>query len=378
MLVGTVSIEDNDVVSQFLTQAGVPHEVLNAKNHEREGEIIAQAGRFGHVTVATNLAGRGVDIKLGGLPSTPEEKERVLSVGGLAVIGTERHEARRIDNQLRGRSGRQGDPGETRFFVSLEDRLMRVFASDTIKKVMGTFGLKEDEPLESSMITKSLEAAQKRIEGFNFDSRKNVLSYDDVLNTQRLAVYKRRRAALLGSPEEVESVIREALGGDEAATAAYEAKKTEIGAEVFVSLMRRLILQVTDSFWLEQLEGMDYLRRAVSLRAYGQRDPLIEYRREGLARFRDMEANIAAAIREAIPRIVPADDARIRAEEERTRRALAVASTEGGVIPEQAPIVKAAGYGRNDTVTIKKGDETQTIKYKKAEPMLAEGWTIVS
>ncbi len=377
VLVGTVSIEDNDVVSQYLTEAGVPHEVLNAKNHEREGEIIAQAGRKARVTVATNLAGRGVDIKLGGIPSTPEEQEEVKKLGGLAVIGTERHEARRIDNQLRGRSGRQGDPGETRFFVSLEDRLMRVFASDTIKKVMGTFGIPEDEPLESSMITKSLETAQKRIEGFNFDSRKQVLAYDDVLNTQRLTIYGRRVAALLGTPAEVEALIFTALGGDEHAIEHYDAKKAEIGVDVFIALMRRLILQVTDSFWLEQLEGMDYLRRAVSLRAYGQRDPLIEYRREGLARFRDMEANTARAISEAIPRIVPADDARIRAEEEKTRRALATASTEGGVIPEQAPIVKAAGYERNDMVTIKKGEETQTLKYKKAEPLLAEGWAVV-
>ncbi len=378
VLVGTVSIEDNDIVSQFLTKEGVPHEVLNAKNHEREGEIIAQAGRLGHVTVATNLAGRGVDIKLGGVPTDQDEKEKVLAAGGLAVIGTERHEARRIDNQLRGRSGRQGDPGETRFFVSLEDRLMRVFASDTIKKVMGTFGLKEDEPLESSMITKSLEAAQKRIEGFNFDSRKQVLAYDDVLNTQRLAVYKRRRAALLGTPEDVEEVVLEAVAGDAAVLAAYEAKKAEFGPEIMLALMRRLVLQVTDSFWLEQLESMDYLRRAVSLRAYGQRDPLIEYRREGLARFRAMEESIANAIRDAIPRIRPADDARIRAEEERTRKALAAASTEGGVVPEQAPIVKAAGYGRNDTVTIKNGDKVQTMKYKKAEPFINEGWTIVS
>ncbi len=378
VLVGTVSIEDNDVVSQYLTEEGVPHEVLNAKNHEREGEIIAQAGRKGRVTVATNLAGRGVDIKLGGVPTTPEEREEVMGTGGLAVIGTERHEARRIDNQLRGRSGRQGDPGETRFFVSLEDRLMRVFASDTIKNVMGTFGIPEDEPLESGMITKSLETAQKRIEGFNFDSRKQVLAYDDVLNTQRLTIYGRRRAALVGTAEEVEALVRGMIGEDDESLAAYDTKKAEIGADIFVQLMRRLVLQVTDSFWLEQLESMDYLRRAVSLRAYGQRDPLIEYRREGLARFRDMEASIANAVREAIPRIVPADESRIRAEEERTRRALAAASTEGGNIAEQAPIVKAAGHGRNDTVTIKKGDETQTLKFKKAEPLLSEGWEIAS
>jgi preprotein translocase subunit SecA len=375
--VGTVSIEDNDVVSQYLTDAGIPHEVLNAKNHEREGEIIAQAGRKGRVTVATNLAGRGVDIKLGGVPSVAEDREAVKNLGGLAVIGTERHEARRIDNQLRGRSGRQGDPGETRFFVSLEDRLMRVFASETIKSVMGTFKIPEDEPLESKMITKSLESAQGKIEGFNFDSRKQVLAYDDVLNTQRLAVYDRRRKALQGTDEEVENVVKETLTSEDE-LALYEKKKTEIGAAPFVALLRRVILQVTDAFWLEQLESMDYLRRAVTLRAYGQRDPLIEYRREGLARFRQMEANIRDAIRQAVPRIMPADDAKIRAEEERTRRALEAASTEGGNVAPNAPIVKAAGHGRNEMVTVKKGEETQTLKYKKAEALLADGWEIVT
>ncbi|MEK7100561.1 MAG: preprotein translocase subunit SecA, partial [Patescibacteria group bacterium] len=207
ILIGTVSIEDNELVSDFLTKEGIPHEVLNAKNHEREGEIIAEAGKRGRVTVATNLAGRGVDIKLGGPLATPEEREEIRALGGLAVIGTERHEARRIDNQLRGRSGRQGDPGETRFYVSLEDKLMRIFASEMIKKVMGSFKIPEDEPIESGMITKSLETAQKRIEGFNFDARKQVLAYDDVLNSQRLAIYAERRIALTGSAEEVRARI---------------------------------------------------------------------------------------------------------------------------------------------------------------------------
>src|SRR6185295_7926823 len=211
VLIGTVSIEDNEVISTFLTSAGIPHEVLNAKNHEREGEIIAQAGRKGRVTVATNLAGRGVDIKLGGNPPDPKEREEVLAAQGLAVIGTERHDARRIDNQLRGRSGRQGDPGQTRFYISLEDKLMRVFASETLKKVMGRFGIPEDEPIESSMITRSLETAQKRIEGFNFDSRKQVLAYDDVMNTQRLAIYARRRESLLGTDNEVLESVESAF-----------------------------------------------------------------------------------------------------------------------------------------------------------------------
>ncbi len=374
VLVGTVSIEDNEIVSEFLRKEGVPHELLNAKNHEREGEIIANAGAMGRVTVATNLAGRGVDIKLGGALASETDRATVLERGGLMVVGTERHDARRIDNQLRGRSGRQGDPGETRFYVSLEDKLMRVFAAETLKKVMGRFGIPEDEPIESAMITRSLETAQGRIEGFNFDARKQVLAYDDVMNTQRLAIYARRRAALKGSDAEVEELIHALIGDGEAATAAFAAKKAELG-DGFVGQVRHLLLQVTDMFWLEHLETMDYLRRSVSLRAYGQRDPLIEYRREGLQRFRQLEENIKAAFAEALPRLISADVARIRAEEERTRAALVAAGKEEG--GSSAPVVHAPGHGRNDFVTIKKGDATQTLKYKKAEPLLAEGWEIV-
>ncbi len=372
VLVGTVSIEDNEVVSKVLSDENIPHEVLNAKNHEREGEIIAQAGRFGRVTVATNLAGRGVDIKLGGVPIDEAEREKVRAAGGLAVIGTERHEARRIDNQLRGRSGRQGDPGATQFYVSLEDKLMRVFASDMVKNVMGTFKIPEDEPIQSGLITKSLETAQKRIEGFNFDARKQVLAYDDVLNTQRLAVYKRRRTALTGSNEDMLAEIQEIIAGDATAEAAFTKKQEEF-KDAFPSVLRRLLLQITDSFWLEQLETMEYLRRSVSLRAYGQRDPLIEYRREGLGRFRAMEEGIKDAVRNALPRIVLADSARIKADEAKARARI-LAATEG---QSGGPVVQQKVYGRNDTVTIKNGDETRTMKYKKAEPFIAEGWVIV-
>lgn len=378
VLIGTVSIEDNETVSEYLKKESVPHEVLNAKNHEKEGEIIAQAGAPGQVTVATNLAGRGVDIKLGGAVATSLARQSVIQNGGLMVIGTERHDARRIDNQLRGRSGRQGDPGETRFFVSLEDKLMRVFASETLKKVMGRFGIPEDEPIESAMITKSLETAQGRIEGFNFDSRKQVLAYDDVMNTQRLAIYARRRAALLGTDAEVEELIQTLIGADERAQTAFESKKTEF-ADAFVPHLRRLILQVIDTFWLEHLETMDYLRRSVSLRAYGQRDPLIEYRREGLQRFRQLEESIRGAVVEAIPRLQSADDTLVRAEEAqknaKVRAVLVAAGAEEGSV--STPIVKGDGYGRNDFVTIKKGDATQTLKYKKAESLLAAGWEIV-
>ena len=377
VLIGTVSIEDNEIVSSYLEKAGIPHELLNAKNHEREGEIIAQAGRKANVTVATNLAGRGVDIKLGGAPSAPETHNEVVGLGGLAVIGTERHEARRIDDQLRGRSGRQGDPGETRFYVSLEDKLMRVFASDMLKKVMGTFRIPEDEPIASGMITKSLETAQTRIEGYNFDARKQVLSYDDVMNTQRLAIYGRRTKALLGTPEEIETLVQDLIGGDEAALASYELKKAEYGPELWTALTRRLVLQITDSFWLEQLEAMDYLRRSVSLRAYGQRDPLLEYRREGLIRFQQMEESIAQTFREALPRVQPADEAKIKAAEEKARRAMLAASESGDGSSAPAPVTKAEGPGRNDMVTIKNGNETRTMKYKKAEALINEGWELV-
>jgi len=371
VLVGTVSIEDNEIVSACLADAGIPHEVLNAKNHEREGEIIANAGKEGCVTVATNLAGRGVDIKLGGALPSSEARASVIEKSGLMVIGTERHDARRIDNQLRGRSGRQGDPGETRFFVSLEDKLMRVFASETLKKVMGGLGISEDEPIESAMITRSLETAQERIEGFNFDSRKQVLAYDDVMNTQRLAIYARRRAVLLGNAAEVEKILRDLIGGD---SAALEAKKVELGEEC-TEHFRRLLLQVIDIFWLEHLETMEYLRRSVSLRAYGQRDPLIEYRREGLIRFRQLEADIRAKVIEVLPRLERADAARIRAEEEKVRAALVAAGKEEGA---SAPLKKTSAPGRNDFVTIKKGNETKEIKFKKAEAFLADGWKIVN
>ncbi len=290
VLIGTVSIEKNEVLSEYLKAAGVPHEVLNAKNHEREGAIIAQAGRKGAVTVATNMAGRGVDIKLGGNPALADEAHFVREVGGLFVLGTERHEARRIDNQLRGRSGRQGDPGETQFFVSMEDTLMRVFASETMKKMMGKFGIPEDEPIENRLITRSLETAQTRIEGFNFDARKHILEYDTVLNHQRTIIYGRRRKILTGDAQEIEEYLAElniekVLGE----------KKKQLG-DNFYPLVQRLILQTNDMFFVDHLEVMDYLRSSVNLRAYGQRDPLVEYKREGLRLFKEMEESVSAQI----------------------------------------------------------------------------------
>jgi preprotein translocase subunit SecA len=202
ILVGTRSVEINEKISKLLSLEGVKHNVLNAKQHEREGEIIAQAGRLNAVTVATNMAGRGVDIILGGNPSIKEEREKILGLGGLFVLGTERHEARRIDNQLRGRTGRQGDVGTTQFFVSLEDEMIKIFAPKTIGTIMEKFGFKEDEAISHPMITKSIESAQTKIEGINFDMRKHVLEYDDVLNQQRKAVYNKRQILVLENDEQ--------------------------------------------------------------------------------------------------------------------------------------------------------------------------------
>ncbi len=293
VLIGTVSIERNELLSAHLTQEGVIHTILNAKNHEKEGEIIAQAGKKGSVVIATNMAGRGVDIKLGGATATEAERQEVAALGGLFVLGTERHEARRIDNQLRGRAGRQGDPGATQFFVSLEDDLMRVFGSDRMKSLMGRFGIPEDQPIENKIISRSLESAQAKIEGFNFDARKYTLEYDDVMNHQRKAVYERRRAMLESNREKLVELLDGLIAGDETLTAEIEAKKKEVGEEAFYTTARRIVLYVTDTLWVEHLETMEYMRSSVNLRAYGQREPLVEYKKEGLRLFREMEAMFA-------------------------------------------------------------------------------------
>ncbi|MEK9131398.1 MAG: preprotein translocase subunit SecA [Patescibacteria group bacterium] len=302
VLIGTASIEKNEILAEYLKSEGVPHQVLNAKNHEREGEIIAQAGKKGAVTIATNLAGRGVDIKLGGQPFEVTRADEVRAQGGLFVLGTERHEARRIDNQLRGRSGRQGDPGETQFFVSLEDNLMRVFAGDTVRSMMDKLGMPEDQAIEYKLLTRSLETAQTKIEGFNFDSRKHVLDYDDVLNHQRKIVYGRRRKLLLGEISEVDTVLSEMLKEADAATGEkVGARRKEIGDTAFLNLAKMVLLQTIDMFWVEHLEVMDYLRSSVNLRAYGQRDPLVEYKKEGLRMFKDMESSVRAQVLEILP-----------------------------------------------------------------------------
>lgn len=313
VLIGTVSIEKNQILSEFLKREGIPHTLLNAKPEfaEREGEIVAQAGKKGAVTIATNMAGRGVDIKLGGAPTTPDLYEQVKAVGGLYVIGTERHEARRIDNQLRGRSGRQGDPGETQFYVSLEDSLMRIFATDMLKNVMGRFKIPEDEPIQNGIVSRALENAQTKIEGFHFDSRKHVLEYDDVLNQQRKKTYERRRKILLGDQAAVDSVLAEILANaTEEEKAAIEKKRVEIknlanNDDAFLATVKGVILQTIDLYWVDHLEMMDHLRSSVNLRAYGQRDPLVEYKREGLRMFKDMEKGIDNEIIRILTTITP-------------------------------------------------------------------------
>jgi preprotein translocase subunit SecA len=292
VLIGTISIEKNELLSVYLKQEGVQHVILNAKNHEKEGEIIAQAGRRSAVTIATNMAGRGIDIKLGGNPIVSEEYEFVKSVGGLFVLGTERHEARRIDNQLRGRSGRQGDPGATQFYVSLDDDLMRVFGSEKIKNMMGRFGIPEDAPIENRFINRTLEGAQAKIEGFHFDARKNTLEYDDVMNHQRKIIYERRQKMLRADKNEIEELLKQILEkreDKEKSGKIIEEKKNKLGEENFLETVRRIALYTTDTLWMEHLEAMDYLRSSVNLRAYGQREPIVEYKKDGLAMFKEME-----------------------------------------------------------------------------------------
>jgi preprotein translocase subunit SecA len=303
VLIGTISIEKNELLSAYLREVGVQHTILNAKNHEKEGEIIAQAGRRGAVTIATNMAGRGIDIKLGGNPIVKEEYEAVKNAGGLFVLGTERHEARRIDNQLRGRSGRQGDPGETQFFVSLEDDLMRIFGAERIKGMMGRFGIPEDQPITNGLVSKTLESAQKKIEGFHFDSRKHTLEYDDVMNHQRNIVYKRRGEMLRADRDGIEKLLQDVSQGIENGEAIIKEKREKLGDEAFFETVRRIALYTNDTLWMEHLEAMDYLRSSVNLRAYGQREPIVEYKKEGLKMFKEMEEVFRDQVFELVSKI---------------------------------------------------------------------------
>jgi len=285
VLVGTRSVEKNEYLGKLLEREGVPHEILNAKNHEREGEIIAQAGRSGAVTIATNMAGRGVDIILGGNPPDENEANKVREAGGLFIVGTERHEARRIDNQLRGRGGRQGDPGTTQFFISTEDDLARIFAGDAMKKLMDMLKVPDDMPIESGMVSKRIEEAQIKIEGANFDIRKHLLDYDSVLNKQREVIYKKRNDILEKSDDDFAAYVldlaRKGNVGEQ-----YQKREDENGREAMLQAGRFIALRTIDFFWQEHLELMDNVRDATRLRAFGQQDPLVEYKSEANKQFR--------------------------------------------------------------------------------------------
>lgn len=376
VLIGTVSVEKNELLSSFLTKEGVEHQILNAKNHENEGEIIAQAGKKSAVTIATNMAGRGVDIKLGGVPYDKEKYEEVKSLGGLYVIGTERHDARRIDNQLRGRSGRQGDPGLTQFFVSMEDSLMRIFATDMVKGMMGRMGIPEDQPIQNKMITRSLESAQSKIEGLNFDARKQLLAFDNVLNTQRESIYKMRREILENKRETLEKYAQELIDKYDAKEKIEEKRKT-LGDDDFFKEFKRLYLQSIDVFWIEHLENMAHLRSSVGLRAYGQRDPLIEYQKEGRRMFSGLEESIENQVVEMISNLTAGA---FKKEEERLKQAVKNAKLISGgkseSNSESGSIKNEEKIGRNEMVTIVLGDEEKEMKYKKAEKFIEEGWQI--
>lgn len=302
VLVGTISVAKSEKLSRMLTKAGIKHQVLNAKQHEREAKVVMQAGKPGTVTVATNMAGRGVDIILGGAPPSSDDKtaweqweslhQTVLEVGGLHVIGTERHESRRIDNQLRGRAGRQGDPGSSVFYVSMEDDLMRIFGGDRLKTMMTRLGLPEDQPIQHSLITRSIESAQRRVEGHNFDIRKHLVEYDDVMNKHREVIYAKRQKILnleaegnsvFDSPTWLHEEILSMMTSEQREE--YSAKIAKAALSPFQQAERIVYLQVVHQFWIEHLNQMDELRTGIGLSAYGQTDPLVQYKREAFAMF---------------------------------------------------------------------------------------------
>ncbi|MBX5490997.1 MAG: preprotein translocase subunit SecA [Chloroflexi bacterium] len=436
VLVGTTSIEKSEQLSALLQRRGIPHQVLNAKHHEREAAIIAQAGRPATVTIATNMAGRGVDILLGGNPAglvdeflkkqgiRPEEateeqrararalaeeecaraREEVVALGGLHIIGTERHEARRIDNQLRGRAGRQGDPGSSRFYVSLEDELMRRFGGGNIAKLMERFGMEEDVPLEHSWVTKAIENAQTKVEAYNFDIRKHVVEYDDVLNKQREVIYADRRKVLSEEnlremildwvEQEIAQLVASVTAGEhaeewdptalvqafsgivpnaggltaddlrdltreeiqarlvEVAEAAYAEKEATLGPEVMRRVERAVLLRVIDSLWIRHLTAIDDLREGIGLRAYGQRDPLVEYKVEAAAMFDQLLATIQHDVSHLIYHVTV-----VREEQPRPQKQM---TTNREDTESRRPVRAGSKVGRNDPCPCGSGR-----KYKK-------------
>lgn len=352
VLVGTTSIENNEIIGDFLKRKGIKHNLLNAKNHEREASIIADAGKKGAVTVATNMAGRGVDIILGGNPpnkyviSDKKEYERlhkewqknhdeVVQLGGLYVIGTERHESRRIDNQLRGRAGRQGDPGMSRFFVSLEDEIMRIFGGDQIAGLMTRFNLPEDQPLTHPLVSRAIEQAQVKVEGFHFDSRKHLVEYDDVLNKHREIIYGLRRKILEPETDLKEFLLSRGLTEEE-----YKKKEKEVGKETMPQIIRWVALQVIDNYWMEHLTVLEDLREGIGLRGYGQRDPLVEYKNEAFTLFENLVKNIDTEIVDKILKVALVQNA---TPEQKT----ALQSAASNAIYQAASAVSANQNGQN-------------------------------
>jgi preprotein translocase subunit SecA len=445
-LVGTVSIENSERLSKLLKARGVPHVVLNAKFHEREASIVAQAGRRGAVTVATNMAGRGTDIVLGGNPDAlarseydpaeePEEyaqavakyrevclreRDEVLAAGGLHILGTERHESRRIDNQLRGRSGRQGDAGSSRFYLSLEDDLMRIFGADRVKGLMGRLGMQEGEPIEANMVSRAIERAQKQVEGRNFEMRKNLLEYDDVMNKQREAIYKLRRDILEGRegrdyvltiardilgfilenhcPEKDDprdwnlaevstdllayfnlsvkelGVDLEELGIEElreqleaTIERRYDEREERVGPDLMRLLERDVMLRVVDQAWKDHLLALDHLKEGIGLRGYGQRDPKQEYKKESFDLFQAMKERIEDTVTKTLFRLEPVSEEQM-AEQRRRRQAPPTgfqfsAPAKAGPPPRQQPqtvVRQGEKVGRNDPCPCGSGK-----KYKK-------------
>ena len=460
MLVGTVSIEKSEQLSDMLKKRGIKHNVLNAKNHEKEAEIVAQAGKMGAVTVATNMAGRGTDIMLGGnaeylakadlrkagmsdeliaeatgyadtdnqeildsrkqyadaeakyKESIKAEADKVREVGGLFILGTERHESRRIDNQLRGRAGRQGDPGESRFYLSLEDDIMRLFGSERVMGMMEKLGVDEDTPIEQKMLTNAIENAQKQVESRNFQTRKNVLQYDDVMNTQREVIYKERRKVLDGEDLQesiqnmlhntVENAIRGHMGEQKHMTAedfreataqfrniflmpgelelsdeelqqydedglvdlvvgkakeVYAAKEQELGSPLMRELERVLMLRVVDEYWMDQIDAMNDLKQGIGLRGYAQTDPVVAYKKEGYEMFEQM---IAAIQEETLRRLFLV---RVRQNQEVKRERVAKVTGESGAgdgTVQQRPQRKVIKIGRNEPCPCGSG-----LKWKK-------------
>jgi preprotein translocase subunit SecA len=424
ILVGTIAVEKSEYLSTLLLKSGVEHEVLNAKNHEREAQIVAKAGHVGSVTIATNMAGRGTDIKLG---------EGVRELGGLFILGTERHEARRIDNQLRGRAGRQGDPGVSQFFVSLEDELMRRFGGDNLISLMTKLGLPEDQPIQNPIISKTIENAQSKIEGFNFDIRKHILDYDDVMNKQREILYKKRRAVLEATNikpeildnirEEIERAVSSSLTAEDGnlevdkiaeniqsmvvlppavqiklkeivenrnrntaeligeatdylagvAKESYNHKEQEVGEVNMRSIEKSIALQTIDVMWMSHLDEIDYLREGIGLRGYGQRDPLVEYKREAFSMFSYLMENIKSTIAHTIFRVSAAPVAQTQSaipeknlnfsgadEVESFGSAREIQDGEVREAPKQKPIINDDKIGRNDACPCGSGK-----KYKK-------------